>query len=77
MDQKGKPTIVVDVLTWDYQKAFPVGYFDVIFACPPCEQVSQARTTAPRDTAHAERLVEPGYGHCEVFQAETMFFGEP
>ena len=33
MDERSKPTIVANVLTWDYKKAFPVGHFDVIFAC--------------------------------------------
>ncbi len=34
---KFKPTFVADVLEWDYAAAFPPGYFDVVFACPPCE----------------------------------------
>ena len=42
---KEKPSIVVNILTWKYQDMFPVGHFDIIFACTPCEQVSQARTT--------------------------------
>ena len=30
-----KPTIVADILAWDYKKTFPPGYFEVVFACPP------------------------------------------
>jgi len=36
-------TICCDVLEWDYVSAFPVGYFDVIWASPPCETFSHAR----------------------------------
>ncbi len=52
-----KPTVIVDILEWDYAAAFPPGYFDVVFACPPCEQFSRARTTIPRDLASAEDVV--------------------
>ena len=31
-----------DVLTWDY-KSYPPGYFDVIWASPPCETFSTVR----------------------------------
>lgn len=38
-------SINVDVLKWNYKDAFPysVGYFDVIWASPPCDTFSHAR----------------------------------
>ena len=38
------PTILTDVLTWDY-KVFDPGHFDVIWASPPCTTFSPLRKT--------------------------------
>jgi site-specific DNA-cytosine methylase len=45
INPKFKPTVIADILEWDYAVAFPPGYFDVVFACSACEQFSRARTT--------------------------------
>ena len=37
------PTICEDILTWDYKNRFPVGYFDLITASPPCHTFSILR----------------------------------
>jgi len=39
LNEKAKPTICVNILDWDY-KVFPPGYFDVIWASPPCDTFS-------------------------------------
>ena len=36
-------SINCNVFDWDYKSAFPVGYFDIIWASPPCETFSHAR----------------------------------
>jgi site-specific DNA-cytosine methylase len=36
---KFKPTETCDILEWDYKK-YPVGYFNVIWASPPCTEYS-------------------------------------
>ena len=36
-------SICCDVCDWDYSAAYPVGYFDVIWASPPCDTFSHAR----------------------------------
>ncbi len=57
INQRIKPTIIADILEWDYAAAFPPGYFDVLFACPPCEQFSRARTNKPKNLASVEDMV--------------------
>jgi hypothetical protein len=34
LDPSRDPTICEDILTWDYQKAYPPGYFDLVAASP-------------------------------------------
>ena len=36
-------TICCDILKWDYKAAFSVGYFDIIWASPPCCVFSKMR----------------------------------
>ena len=45
-------TIQADILDWDYKK-YPPGFFDFVWASPPCTEYSIARTRAkrPRDSA--------------------------
>jgi site-specific DNA-cytosine methylase len=40
---KFKPTHIADMMTWDY-KQYPTGYFEIVWASPPCTQYSKART---------------------------------
>jgi hypothetical protein len=58
IDPKYNPFMVVDVLEWEFRAANPVGHFDVVFVCPPCDKMSRARTTKPRDMVSAYRLVD-------------------
>ena len=52
------PTLLCDILQWDYAAAYPPGHFDVAWASPPCIQYSCARTKGPpRDLVGADRLV--------------------
>ena len=39
LNKKAKPTFCTDILQWEY-KCYPVGYFDVIWASPPCDTFS-------------------------------------
>ena len=39
------PTIITDIMTWDYKMDFPTGYFDLITASPPCHTFSHLRRT--------------------------------
>lgn len=45
-------TTIVDLFEWDF-KAYPIGYFDLIWASPPCTEFSTAYA-APRSVAARE-----------------------
>ena len=48
--------INIDILQFDY-KIYPVGYFDVIWASPPCTESSRAKTTGIRKIEYANSIV--------------------
>ena len=57
ISDKFEPTVVADVLLFDYT-VFPRGHFDVVWASPPCTEYSCAKTVGIRDLAGADRIVE-------------------
>jgi hypothetical protein len=71
------PTIVADILTWDYRAAFRPGHFDVIFCAPPCDHFSCARTTAPRDLELADALVQRALEVIRYLQPRRWFMENP
>ena len=56
LDRDLEADIKCDILNWDY-KQFPVGYFDVIWASPPCTEYSTCKTTEVRNIALANSIV--------------------
>ena len=42
LDMDGNADINIDILDWDY-KQYPVGYFDIVWASPPCNTFSNLR----------------------------------
>lgn len=55
-------TTLIDVFEWDYKREIPRGYYDLIWASPPCTEFSQAYA-APGPTARREnRAFSPDLG---------------
>ena len=57
IDASTSPTHVANVVRWDPTTYAP-GYFDFIWASPPCTQYSIAKTTGTRDLNGADRIVK-------------------
>ncbi len=78
MDPKSGATIITDIGSWDY-KAFAPGYFDCVWASPPCTHYSRARTTAltPRDLEGSDRLVERVLEIIRYHNPATYFIENP
>ncbi len=70
------PTHKVDVLRWNYTM-YPARFFHVVWASPPCEHYSRARTTAtlPRDLQYYDALVARTREIVE-WSSPTFFFIE-
>ena len=57
-NEEFQPTHLQDVLTWKYGETYAAGWFDVIFASPPCDHFTRARTIGTRDLELADQLVQ-------------------
>ena len=71
------PTIVTDILKWDYESAFQPGYFDVIFCSPPCAHFSRARTTLPREIHKGDILVQKALEIIKYLRPPRWFLENP
>jgi len=57
LDKDMDADIKTDILDWDY-KAYDPGYFDLIWASPPCTEYSVAKTTGTRKIEQANKIVK-------------------
>ena len=71
------PTICIDIMQWDFERAYPIGYFEVIAASPPCTEYSSAMTMRPRQLDMADTLVLQGLDIIRHFNPRFWFLENP
>lgn len=77
IDPKCAPDVVTDIMKWDY-KVFPPGFFQIIWASPPCTHYSVLRTTGgPRDIEGANKIVMRTLEIIRYFQPHVWFMENP
>jgi hypothetical protein len=69
-------TYTCDIMKWDYKK-YPPGYFDVIWASPPCTQFSYAKTVGARDLIGAMKLVNRALKIIRYFNPKSYAIENP
>ena len=76
LDRDMEAEIQIDIMDWDYSD-FPKGFFDVIWASPPCTEYSRAKTTAPRDIEGANEIVQTTLDILEYFEPKFWILENP
>lgn len=73
------PTHLANILHWAYTDAYAPHHFRVVWASPPCEHYSLARTTAktPRDLPFYDSLVQKSLEIIKYFKPEFYFIENP
>jgi hypothetical protein len=74
--QKFNPTECCDILEWDYTQ-YSSGYFDVIWASPPCTEYSKAKTQGERNFVLADSIVKRTLEIIEYFSPMVWFIENP
>ena len=68
--------INIDILDWDY-KQYPRGYYDFIWASPPCTEYSIAKQTGVRKLDKANKIVLKTLEIIDYFKPLVWFIENP
>ena len=75
LDLKGAD-INCDILQWKYKK-YPVKYYDMIWASPPCIEYSIAKTVGTRNIDEANAIVLKAFEIIKYFNPRIWFIENP
>ncbi len=67
----------MDILEWDYRKAFEPGHFAIIAAGVPCTEYSIALTTRPRNLEYADKIVAKTLEIIAYFRPKMWWIENP
>ena len=76
LDRDMEATIKTDIMDWD-PRIYPKGYFDVIWASPPCTEYSRAKTVGIRDIEGANEVVQRTLDILEYFEPKFWMIENP
>jgi site-specific DNA-cytosine methylase len=66
----------VDIMDWD-PRLYHAGYFDVIWASPPCTEYSRAKTTGVRDIEGSNEVVQRTLDIIEYLEPKYWIIENP
>lgn len=75
--EKFKPTIVADLLTFDYKSEWKPKQFDAVWCSTPCTAYSKARNSVPREFGPTDELVKRAIQIIEYLDPNLWFMENP